>query len=53
VSVENVTAVVFLLLYGYQLQFGGAKVPPGNFPLMKAWTSDGTLYSGHISGKSM
>jgi hypothetical protein len=39
VPVENVTAVVFLLiLYRYQLQFGGAEGPPSTFPLMKAWT---------------
>jgi hypothetical protein len=50
VPVENVTAVVFLILYGYQLQFGCAKGPPGAFPLMKAWTSDGTLSSGLVSG---
>jgi hypothetical protein len=51
VPVENVTAVVFLLiLYRYQLQFGGAKGPPSTFPLMKVWTSDGTLSSGHVSG---
>jgi hypothetical protein len=51
VPVENVTAVVFfLILYRYQLQFGGAKGPPGTFPLMKAWTSDGTLSSGQVSG---
>jgi hypothetical protein len=49
VPVENVTAVVFLLiLYRYQLQFGGAKGPPSTFPLMKAWTSDATLSSGHV-----
>jgi hypothetical protein len=51
VPVENVTAVVFLLiLYRYQLQFGGAKGPPSTFPQMKAWTSDGTLSSCHVSG---
>jgi hypothetical protein len=51
VPVENVTAVVFLLiLYRYQLHFGGAEGPPSTFPLMKAWTSDGALSSGHVSG---
>jgi hypothetical protein len=33
VPVENVTAVVFLLvLYRYQLQFGGAEGPPKYLP---------------------
>jgi hypothetical protein len=51
VPVEKVTvAVFFLILYRYQLQFGGATGPPSTFPLMKAWTSDGALSSGHASG---
>jgi hypothetical protein len=36
VPVENITAVIFLMLYRYQLQFGGAKGPPSIIPLMKA-----------------
>jgi hypothetical protein len=51
VPVENVTVAVFLpILCRYQLQFGRAKGPPGTFPIMKAWTSDATLSSGHVSG---
>jgi hypothetical protein len=30
--------------------YGGARGPPGTCHLMGAWTSDGTLSSGHVSG---
>jgi hypothetical protein len=30
--------------------YGGARGPPGTCQLMGAWTSDGTLSSGHVSG---